>query len=137
MHFVILLHPIKFKIFKGNLEDASREYSKTVINWKGKVKKDLLKTRKSPPCSSAFHTSGEDKNISNNTIDNRSSLCSAFNEMLVERNLKVIMEIMKFSLGSPTPFSLKDMAALQYHHSDDYRVLFPNGGNLTFLQKLG
>ena len=118
------------------MEDASTEYSNTVINWKGKVKKDLLKTRKSPPCSSAFRTSGEDENI-NNSIDNRSSLCSAFNEMLVERNLKVIMEIMKFSLGSPTPFSLKDMAALRYHHSDDYRVLFPNGGNLSFLQKLG
>ena len=80
---------------------------------------------------------GKDENVNHNNINKRSSLCSAFNTMFVEKNLKDIMEIMKFSVGSPIPFSLKDMAGLNYQHSDDYQALFPNGGNLSFLQKLG
>ena len=62
-------------------------------------------------------------------------LCSVFNEIFTERSLKDVMEIMKFSIGSPLPFSLKGMAGLNHKYSDDYEVLFPSGGNLSFLQK--
>ena len=106
-------------------------------NLKTKFKKDNLKSRQTPPCSSAMSSYREHEKINNNTMNKPLPLCLAFNEIFVEKNLGNIMETMKFSLGSPIPFSLKDMAGLNYHNSDDYKVLFPNGGNLNYLRELG
>ena len=78
----------------------------------------------------------EDEYAFNENQIRSTSLCSTFNAIFAEANLGDIMEIMKFSLRSPIPFSLKDMAGFNYYNSDEYEVLFPNGGNLSFLQNL-
>ena len=91
------------------MEVSSKQYSNAVLHWKGLLAKDLLKVRKTPPCSSAIPIGGEEEIINENTRNKPSSLCLAFNTIFVEKNLKDIMKIMKFSLDSPLPFSLKNM----------------------------
>ena len=91
--------------------------------------------RKTPPCS---EIEGEDDKIPKK-IDEASNdnpyLCEIFNKIFTEVNMINIFEIMKFSISSPLPQSLEDMASYNWKNDEnDYQVLFPNEGKLSFLR---
>ena len=55
--------------------------------------------------------------------------------MFTEENMRNIFEIMKFSISSPLPQSLEDMASYNWRNDEnDYQVLFPNEGKLSVLR---
>ena len=91
--------------------------------------------RKTPPCSEIER---EDNNPSNKTDEARNDipyLCEIFNKMFTEENMRSIFEIMKFSISSPLPQSLENMASYNWRNDEnDYQVLFPNEGKLSFLR---
>ena len=60
--------------------------------------------------------------------------CQIFRTTFDFRNLEYIMDIMKFSLGSPLPQSLQGMGSLP---TEKYQKLFPANGNLSGLENMG
>ena len=60
--------------------------------------------------------------------------CQIFRTTFDFDNLEHIMDIMKFSLGSPLPQSLEGMGSLPY---EKYQKLLPGNGNLSGLENIG
>ena len=92
--------------------------------------KECPKIREAPPCVDATKP-----NTVEDTPHNYPNLCQTFKTVFAENNLRYILEIMKFSHSSPLPQTLEGMADYGWKKDNYFQVLFPNNGELSFLQK--
>ena len=100
--------------------------------------KECPKIRKNPPCIVELRNDTTIRNSNHAVGDENSILCSAFNDVFTEKNLRNILDIMKFSHASPLPQPLENMADYEWKElQNEYQVLFPNEGNINSLQKDG
>ena len=91
--------------------------------------------RKTPPCSEIEREDNKPPNKTDEASNDIPYLCEIFNKMFTEENMRNIFEIMKFSISSPLPQSLEDMASYNWRNDEnDYQVLFPNEGKISFLR---
>ena len=91
-----------------------------------------------PPCylRGQYTTEGR-KNFSDweqEKLQETEVCCKMFRSIFGWKNIRSIMNVMKFSVGMPAQHSLK---VIKDFDAEDYNTLFPNSGNLSFLEELG
>ena len=91
-----------------------------------------------PPCyQKDQYTREGKKNYSDwelEKLQKTDACCKIFRSIFGWKNIKSIMNVMKFSLGMPVQHSLN---VIKGFDAVDYNTLFPNSGNLSFLEELG
>ena len=91
--------------------------------------------RNTPPCSEIEREDYSNPDKIDKASNDNPDLCAILNKIFTEDNMKNILEIMKFSIASPLPQSLEDMASYGWSKDEnDYQVLFPSEGKLNFLR---